>query len=124
MDWPTLLITNGVTLILGLSGTFAYFRPKLKEANAKAEKADAEAENYAYNALVERLNQMEKRHNEEYNSQSDIISKLRQEVLTISKSKYESDKRILQLENENKTLRERYDALAKEFETFRNRVGE
>lgn len=120
MDWLTLVISNAVTLVSSLGGTILYFRPKLKEANANAIKAQAESQNYVYDSLLQRINSMEKMYNEQYESQNKVISELRQEVLNLTKEKFASDKRIVLLEGENSNLRSRVDGLEKELMSYKS----
>lgn len=120
MDWLTLVISNAVTLVSSLGGTILYFRPKLKEANANAIKAQAESQNYVYDSLLQRINSMEKMYNEQYESQNKVISELRQEVLKLTKEKFESDERIVLLEGENSSLRTRVDGLEKELMSYKS----
>lgn len=120
MDWLTLVISNAVTLVSSLGGTILYFRPKLKEANANAVKAQTESQNYVYDSLLQRINSMEKMYNEQYESQNKVISELRQEVLKLTKEKFESDERIVLLEGENSSLRTRVDGLEKELMSYKS----
>ena len=120
MDWLTLVISNAVTLVSSLGGTILYFRPKLKEANANAIKAQTESQNYVYDSLLQRINSMEKMYNEQYESQNKVISELRQEVLKLTKEKFESDERIVLLEGENSSLRTRVDGLEKELMSYKS----
>lgn len=114
MEWLTLIISNLVTFVTSLGGTILYFRPKLKEANANAEKAQTDAQDYAYNSLLARINQMEKMYNEQYEVQNKTISDLRKEVLKLSEEKFSNEKVILQ-------LRSRVESLEKEIQAYKGR---
>jgi predicted nuclease with TOPRIM domain len=63
---------------------------------------------------------MEKMYNEQYESQNKVISELRQEVLKLTKEKFESDERIVLLEGENSSLRTRVDGLEKELMSYKS----
>ena len=121
MEWLTLIISNLVSLLTGLGGTILYFRPKLKEANANALKAQAESQNYVYDLLTSRIEQLEKSHNEQYNAQNKVIETLRAEILKLTEEKFERDKEMIQLKGENQSLRERVDSLEKEVQAYRNK---
>ena len=108
MEWLTLIISNLVTLVTSLGGTILYFRPKLKEANANALKAQTDAQDYAYNSLLTRINQMEKMYDEQFQ----IISKLRSEVLRLTEEKVNDGKVIIQ-------LRARVDTLEEEIKAYK-----
>lgn len=114
MDWLTLVLTNLVTLVVGTGGTILYFRPKLKEANASADMKQTEAENFMYDSLINRINTMEKMYNEQLSSQNKVISELRSEILVLGKEKFNNEKRIGQLEQENAMLKDRVNELEKE----------
>ena len=119
MEWLQIIVTAVVTIVTTLGGSVLYFRPKLKEANANAIKAQADAQNYVYESLVNRINTMEKMHNEQYAAQNKVIENLREEVLKLTEEKFVSDKRIIQLEGENSALRERVDGLEKEVQAYK-----
>ena len=119
MEWLEPVLTAVVSLATGIGGSMLYFRPKLKEANANALKAQTEAQDYAYNSLIGRINQMEKMYNEQYAAQNKVIENLRTEVLRLTEEKFASDKRMIQLEGENSALRERVDGLEKEVQAYR-----
>jgi len=111
MEWLQLILSAIGGSVVSLVSSILYFRPKLKEANANAVKTQAEAQNYVLDSLVSRMNQMEKMYNEQLESQNKVISELRAEVLNLTKEKFESDKRILVLEDENKQLRAEIEQL-------------
>lgn len=115
MEWFEAIIGALGGGILTFVSTMAYFRPKLKEAHAEASKAETEAEVAEYSALLERINKME----EMYRQQGDTIDELRQQLLKMSQAKFESDKKVLELERENERLTERVNELAKEVEAYK-----
>jgi len=110
-----LIITTLGGGILTLIGSNLYFRPKLKEAKAEALKKEAEAQNFIYDSLVERLNQMDK----QYAAQGKVITELQKEILELSKEKLENEKRIIKLEDENKNLREEVDSLREQLKAYK-----
>ena len=113
MEWYEVLITNIVALITGCGGSILYFRPKLKEANANALKAQTDAQDYAYNSLLTRINQMEKTYNDQYAAQNDTIAKLREEILKLTEEKFNNERLIIQ-------LRSRVEQLEKEVQAYRS----
>ena len=121
--WFGILVSGIVSLVTGVGGSVLYFRPKLKEANANAQKAQTDAQDYAYNSLLERMNKMEQSHNEQMKSQNEEIAQLRTEVLQLNREKFENDKRIIQLESENSSLRDRVDGLEKELQAYKTIAG-
>ena len=115
MELLKLILTNiGVSLVTLIS-SILYFRPKLKEAKAEAKKKEAEANNFIYDSLVERLNLMEK----QYAELNKVVDEQRAEILKLSEDKFDSEKRIVKLESENKQLREEVAQLTKEVEAYR-----
>lgn len=123
MEWLEMLITGVVSLVTGVGGSILFFRPKLKEARAEASVKETEAQNFMYESLVSRITSMEKYYNEQYESQNKVIEDLRQEVLKLSKEKFENEKRMIQLEGENNALRERVDGLEKEVQAYKTIAG-
>ena len=123
MTWLEPVLTAVVSIMTGVGGSFLYFRPKLKEANANALKVHTEAQDYAYNVLVERMNAMEKMYNEQFKVQNNTVAELRSEILRLTKAKFESERRIVQLEDENGALKSRIDSLEKEVQEYRKRAG-
>ncbi len=121
MTWLEPVLTAIVSLLAGAGGSILYFRPKLKAAHAEALKAQTEAEDYAYNSLVERMNSMEKMYSEQYSAQNNVIADLRSEILRLTKEKFGNEQRIIQLENENKSLKSRIDSLEKELQEYKTK---
>lgn len=123
MEWLEPVLTAFVSLVTGVGGSILYFRPKLKEANANALKAQTEAQDYALNSLIGRINQMEKMYNEQYAAQSKVIENLRAEVLKLTEEKFASDKEMAAIKGENRSLRERVDQLEKEVQAYKTIAG-
>lgn len=123
MEWLEPVLTAVVSLITGVGGSILYFRPKLKEANANALKAQTDAQDYALNSLIGRINQMEKMYNEQYAAQSKVIENLRAEVLRLTEEKFASDKEMAAIKGENRSLKERVDQLEKEVQAYKTIAG-
>lgn len=121
--WFGILISGIVSLVTGIGGSIFYFRPKLKEANANAQKAQTDAQDYAYNSLLGRINQMEKMYNEQYAAQNNTIAALRSEVLKLTEEKYETAKEMAAIKGENNALRSRVDQLEKEVQAYKTIAG-
>ena len=120
MEILKLILTTVGGGLITFFGSILYFRPKLKEAKAEAKKKEAEAQNYIYDSLVERLNLMEK----QYAELNKVVDEQRGEILKLSQDKFDSEKRIVKLESENKELREQVDQLTKEVEAYRTIAGQ
>lgn len=118
MEWLKLLFTTLGGGLLTFIGSILYFRPKLKQAKAEAKMKEAETQNFIYDSLVSRLNQMEKMYNEQYASQNEVIKELRQEVLKLSEEKFANEKRIIQLEDENRVLKEKVEQLESAYKSI------
>lgn len=123
MEWLEPVLTAAVSLVTGVGGSVLYFRPKLKEANANAQKAQTDAQDYAYNSLLGRINQMEKMYNEQYAAQNNTIAALRSEVLKLTEEKYETAKEMAAIKGENNALRSRVDQLEKEVQAYKTIAG-
>ena len=123
MEWLQIIITAFVTIVTTLGGSILFFRPKLKEAKANAQKAQTDAQDYAYNSLLGRINQMEKMYNEQYAAQNTTISELRTEVLKLTEEKFETAKEMAAIKGENNALRARVEQLEKEVQAYRTIAG-
>lgn len=123
MDWLQLILSNLVSLLVGLGGSILYFRPKLKEARAAANMKETEAQNFIYESLIGRINEMEKSNNEQYAAYSKTVGELRAEVLKLTAEKFDTEKRMRQVEAENSSLRERVDQLEKEVQAYKIIAG-
>ena len=86
---------------------------------AEAEKEEAEASEAKQTALERRLAAVEKL----YEEQGKVIDDLRKQVLQLSKEKFDSATRIVQLEGENKTLKEKVDRLDQEVQAYKTIAG-
>ena len=115
MDWNILFgILAGLFGTLNIFQVFT-FRAYKKKYVAVAEKEKAEAEEQKQSAIERRLAAMEKL----YEEQGNEIDKLRASVIALSKEKFENEKRIIQLEGENKSLKEKVDWLEKDLNAYK-----
>ena len=115
MDWNVLWgILAALFGGLNIFQVFA-FRSYKKKYVAVAEKEKAEAEEQKQSAIERRLSAMENL----YNEQGAEIDKLRKAVIDLSKEKFENEKRIIQLEGENKSLKEKVDWLEKDLNAYK-----
>ena len=115
MDWN--ILWGILAALFGGLNIFQVFtfRAYKKKYVAVAEKEKAEAEEQKQSAIERRLAAMEKL----YEEQGAEIDKLREQVLNLSKEKFENEKRIIQLEGENKSLKEKVDWLEKDLNAYK-----
>lgn len=115
MDWS--IIWGAVAALFAGLNIFQLFnaRSEKKKYKAIAEKEQAEAEEQKQSAIERRLEAMEKL----YSEQGEEIDKLRVAVLNLSKEKFENEKRIIQLEGENKSLNEKVAWLQKDVDAYK-----
>lgn len=115
MDWN--ILWGALAALFGGLNIFQVFafRAYKKKFVAVAEKDKAEAEEQKQSAFERRLAAMEKL----YAQQGEEIDKLREQVITLSKEKFENEKRIIQLEGENKSLKEKVDWLEKDLNAYK-----
>lgn len=116
MEWLNITLGILAALFGGLNifQVFA-FRSYKNKYQAVAEKERAEAEEQKQSAIERRLDAMEKL----YNEQGDEIDKLRKAVIDLSKEKFENEKRIIQLEGENRSLKEKVEWLEKDVQAYK-----
>lgn len=111
MEWLNILLGALVALFGGLNiFQIVSFKSYKKKNQAEAEKDEAEAEESKQSALERRLASLEAM----YNKQGEVIDQLRKEVLTLTTDKIASDRRIVQLEAENKALTDKVTRLEAE----------
>ena len=116
MEWLNIILGALATLFAGMNiYQLLAFRQYKSKYKAIAEKEKAEADESKQSALERRLDSLEKL----YASQGELIDSLRSEVIKRSKEQFESEKRIVQLEGENKTLREKVDWLEKDVQAYK-----
>lgn len=111
------LILGGLaTLLAGLNVyQLILFRSYKAKYKAEAEKDEAEAAESKQSALERRLSALEQL----YAEQGKTVDNLRIEYLKLSEEKFQSEKRIVQLEGENKALKEKVDRLEKEVKSYK-----
>ena len=116
MEWLNITLGALAALFAGLNIFQVFtFRSYKKKYQALAEKDQAEAEEQKQSAIERRLAAMEKL----YAEQGEEIDKLRKAYVDLSKEKFESEKRIIQLEGENKSLKEKVDWLEKDINAYK-----
>ena len=116
METVNIIVGILATLFAGLNiFQFVAFKSYKKKYQAEAEKDQAEAEELKQSAIERRLEAMEKL----YATQGEEIDKLRLAVINLSKEKFENEKRIIQLEGENKSLKEKVDWLEKDIQAYK-----
>ena len=115
MDWSTLL---GILAALfgGLNVfQFIFFRATKKKYEAEGDMAHAEAGAAQQSALERRLAAVEKL----YEEQGKVVDSMRVDYLKISQEKFQTDKKMVQLELENRALREKVDRMEKELNAYK-----
>ena len=116
MEWVNIIVGALAALFAGLNiFQFVAFKSYKKKYAAEAEKDQAEAEELKQSAIERRLEAMERL----YATQGEEIDKLRMAVINLSKEKFENEKRIIQLEGENKSLKEKVDWLEKDIQAYK-----
>ena len=116
MEWVNILLGSLVAAFAGLNiFQFLSFRAYKNKYTAEAEKDQAEAEELKQSAIERRLEAMERL----YATQGEEIDKLRLSIINLSKEKFENEKRIIQLEGENKNLKEKVDWLEKDVQAYK-----
>lgn len=107
--------TNIISLILsggvlgGLGGIF-YFRPRLREAKAGADKAHTEAARERNEYLLGRIESMERL----YKQQGDMLDEVRQQVLELKEKAMDRESVISDLKEENRALTDKVEKLKAE----------
>lgn len=116
MEWLNIILGAIVALLAGLNIFQLFsFRAYKKKYKAEAEKDEAEAAESKQSALERRITAIE----ELYARQSATVDELRKEILRLTEEKFKNEKRIIQLESENKMLREKVDSFEKDLETYK-----
>lgn len=118
------IILGGLLAVFAGINIFQYlnFRAYKKKYQKLAEKETAEAEESKQSALERRLEAMEHL----YNKQGETIDELHKEVLTLKTERHAADRRMVELEAENKSLKDevqtyklKVDSLEKEVQAYR-----
>ena len=103
MTWLNIILGALVALLAGINiYQLVNFRAYKKKYYAEAEKEEAEASESKQSALERRLGAMEVL----YDEQGKVIDSLRKDILKLSSEKYANERRMVQLESENKALKE------------------
>lgn len=92
-----------------------YVRPKLKEANAGANKAETEAADAKISYLVERIEKTEQM----YNEQGKLIDELRGKVIQLTRELQAKEEKLVGMEAENGKLKQEMTQLKKEVEAYK-----
>ena len=108
MEWLDSIIGAIGGGLLSIVGSIVYFRPKLKQAKADANKAESDANAATFEHLMDRINKMDQL----YEQQSKMIDDLRGQILTLGAEKLERDKEI-------QSLRAEVDRLTMELEEYK-----
>lgn len=116
MEWSTTLLGILVALFGGLNiFQFIFFRATKKKYEAEGEVAHAEAGEAKQSAFENRIAAMENLINE----QGGVMDSLRKDILRLSSEKFANERRMIQLEAENKNLKEKVDQLEKEVQAYK-----
>ena len=119
MVWTDIILPAIGGSVTGLVGSIAYFRPKLKEAKAGASMAETQASNAAFESLVMRIDGLEKL----YKEQGDLLDGFRRKQLTLETELQDKNRRIVQLEAENKELKAKVNQLEIEVQSSKMANG-
>lgn len=118
------IILGGLLAVFAGINIFQYlnFRAYKKKYQKLAEKETAEAEESKQSALERRLDAME----DLCNKQGETIDALHRDILTLKTEKHATDRRMIELEAENKSLKGevqaykmKVDSLEKEVQAYR-----
>ena len=116
MEWLNIVLGALVAVFAGLNiFQLINFRAFKKKYQMEAEKEEAEAAESKQSALERRLAALE----ELYAEQGKQLDRLRVEYLKLSEEKFLNEKRIVQLEGENKAQKEKLDRLEKEVNAYK-----
>ena len=110
-------ILGVLTLLLGGLNLFQFisFRATKKRYEAEALAAAADSAEKTQSAMERRLKAVEAA----YIEQGKELDKLRKELLDLSTKKFEDEKRIVQLESENKTLKQKVDQMGEQLKAYK-----
>lgn len=123
MELGNIILSGLLALCAGLNVfQFIFFRSTKKKYEAEAVKAKAEGEKAEADAAESKQSSLERRLaaiEQLYAEQGKIIDNLRIDYLKMSEEKFLNEKRIVQLEGENKALKEKVDRLEHEVRAYR-----
>lgn len=120
MEWVNLILAAIGGSVTSVVGSIFYFRPKLKELQAGASKAQTEADDARLNYLMQRIESSEKL----YTEQGKALDDLRKKQLQLETELHEKNKRITLVETENRALNEKISALESENKTLSEMVNQ
>lgn len=119
MSWIE-LVTSGVlaSIITGI-GSILYFKPRLKQENAGAKKAETEAKRERHDFMMDRIKDME----ELYKKQGDMLDQVRREVLELKDAVHARDEQVQALKTENEGLKRQVETLSAKNQTLSLKVA-
>lgn len=116
MESGNIILSSLMALFAGLNVfQFIFLRSTRKKYEAEGIKAEADAEETRQTTLERRLAAIEQL----YAEQGRTIDSLRIDYLKLSEEKFLNEKRIVQLEGENKALKEKVDRLEREVAAYK-----
>lgn len=119
MEWLNVTLGAMTALFAGLNIFQLFsFRAYKKKFHAEAEKDEAEASESKQSALERRLAAIEAL----YDEQGKVIDSLRKDILRLTTEKFANERRMVQLEAENKRLTEELDQVKKEVQAYKTIV--
>ena len=119
MEWFNVTLGSLAALFAGLNIFQLFsFRAYKKKFHAEAEKDEAEASESKQSALERRLAAIEAL----YDEQGKVIDSLRKDILRLTTEKFANERRMVQLESENKRLIEELDQVKKEVQAYKTIV--
>lgn len=119
MELLNIILGSLATIFAGLNiYQLVSFRAFKLKYQSEAEKDAAVSAQEKQSALETRLDSIEKL----YEAQGKLVDELRVEIINLKKEKFASEKRIVVLEEENKTLREKQNRIEQELAGYRNSV--
>lgn len=119
MEWLNVTLGALTALFAGLNIFQLFsFRAYKKKFHAEAEKDEAEASESKQSALERRLAAIEAL----YDEQGKVIDSLRKDILRLTTEKFANERRMVQLEAENKRLTEELDQVKKEVQAYKTIV--
>jgi len=119
MEWLNITLGALATLLAGINiFQLVSFRAYKKKFQSEAEKDEAEASESKQSALERRLAAMEAL----YDEQGKVIDSLRKDILRLTSEKYANERRMVQLESENKRLTEELEQVKAEVQAYKTIV--
>ena len=119
MVWTDIILPAVGGSLTTLVGSIAYFRPQLKQAQAGALKAETEASDARFDFMVKRIDALERL----YGEQGEMLDKFRTKQLSLESELQDKNRRIVQLEAENKALTQKVEQLEIEVQSYKARMS-